>query len=271
MRGSSLASLEAVRNRFEPVLVAAGKEAATLGGELFAVVDALDSTGSLRRALTDPARDAADKARLVTDLLGGKVDERTVAVVADAAGSRWSAAGDLADALEKLGVEAVLADAENDGALPQVADELFAASRVLIGQPQVREALAEHRSTPQAREQLVAAVFGQSLHPDTLLLVQRAAGHQRGGNLVPVIQRYSDAAAERRNRTVAHVVTSHELSAEQVERLSATLARAYGREIQVDVALEPGIVGGLRIQVGPDVVDATVLSRLADVRRKIAS
>ena len=55
MRGTSLASLTAAQERFAPVLTAAGKQAADLGEQLFAVVDALDSSGSLRRTLSDPA------------------------------------------------------------------------------------------------------------------------------------------------------------------------------------------------------------------------
>ena len=62
MRGTSLASLAAAQERFEPVLAAAGKQAADLGEQLFAVVDALDSSGSLRRTLSDPAIAADAKA-----------------------------------------------------------------------------------------------------------------------------------------------------------------------------------------------------------------
>jgi F-type H+-transporting ATPase subunit delta len=49
------------------------------------------------------------------------------------------------------------------------------------------------------------------------------------------------------------------------------LGRAYGREIQVQVLVDPHVLGGLRVQVGPEVIDATVLARLADARRRLAS
>ena len=67
MRGTSLASLGAAQHRFEPVLSAAGAQAITLGEQLFAVVDALDSSGSLRRTLSDPAIDGDAKAGLVVE------------------------------------------------------------------------------------------------------------------------------------------------------------------------------------------------------------
>jgi F-type H+-transporting ATPase subunit delta len=39
----------------------------------------------------------------------------------------------------------------------------------------------------------------------------------------------------------------------------------------VQVLLDPHVLGGLRVQVGPEVIDATVLARLADARRRLVS
>ncbi|HZK59296.1 MAG TPA: F0F1 ATP synthase subunit delta, partial [Cryobacterium sp.] len=80
MRGTSRASLQSARYRFEPVLAAAGVQALTLGEELFALVDALDSSASLRRTLTDPSIDADAKGALAAGLLTA-ADPRTVELV----------------------------------------------------------------------------------------------------------------------------------------------------------------------------------------------
>ena len=53
--------------------------------------------------------------------------------------------------------------------------------------------------------------------------------------------------------------------------LAAILERAYGRVVQLNTVTDPHVLGGLRVQVGAEVVDATVLSRLADARRRLAS
>ena len=116
MRGTSRASLQSVRSRFEPVLAGAGVEALRLGEELFALVDALDSSASLRRTLTDPSVDADAKGALAARLLTA-ADPRTLEVARDLVGSRWSTDGDLGDAAEELGFHAVLASAESDGGL----------------------------------------------------------------------------------------------------------------------------------------------------------
>jgi len=55
-----------------------------------------------------------------------------------------------------------------------------------------------------------------------------------------------------------------------LHRLTALLGRAYGRPVQLNVSVDPEVVGGIRVVVGDEVVDATVLSRLDDVRRRLA-
>ena len=66
MRGTSRASLVAAEGRFEPVLREAGAQGRLLGEQLFALVDALDSSGSLRRTLTDPSAAGEAKAAAKT-------------------------------------------------------------------------------------------------------------------------------------------------------------------------------------------------------------
>ncbi|SNS52948.1 F-type H+-transporting ATPase subunit delta [Micrococcales bacterium KH10] len=272
MRGSSLVSLEAVESRFNDALASLNGDAAVqIGQQLFAVVDLLDTTGALRRALTDPARDSAAKTTLVNDLLGSHASQQTVDVVADAATSRWSNMSDFADAIERLGAVAVLAGAQAAGRLEQVGHELWDSSQVLANLPQVRTVLSDRRADAAARAEFIGALFATKVSEETLVLITRAAAAPRGAQLVPAIQRYSDLVAERRHRVAARVIASAQPSAEQIARIESLLRDAYGQDIQVDVIIDPSVIGGIRIQVGSDILDSTVLARLVDIRRKIAS
>ena len=66
------------------------------------------------------------------------------------------------------------------------------------------------------------------------------------------------------------VRTATELSAGQRGRLAAALAAAYGHEVQLNVVLDPHVVGGLAVQIGDEVIDGTVAGRLETVRRRLA-
>ncbi|MCL1869402.1 MAG: F0F1 ATP synthase subunit delta [Promicromonosporaceae bacterium] len=270
MRGTSGASLASAQERFEPVLRAAGEGAAALGEELFAVVDALDSSGALRRTLTDPSLPAASKESVAGHVLANGFDPRVVDLVRSLAGSRWSAAGDLADAVERIALSAVLASAESRGALETVENELFRITRALQGQREARQVLSDPTTKPERRAALVDALLAGKADPVTTSLARRATTALRGRRFVAVLVAVGNVIAERRSLLVATVTSANELSDAQTQRLGALLERAYGAAVQVYVSVDPSLVGGLRIQVGADVVDNTVLSRLADARRRLA-
>jgi F-type H+-transporting ATPase subunit delta len=269
MRGTSRASLVAVEERFEPVLAAAGSQASDLGEQLFAFVDALDSSGSLRRVLGDPSIEADAKAGLVAQLLS-TADPRVIAVAQELVRARWSADADLAEAAERLGFHAVLARAENEGNLAQVEEEIFRLSRALVGQREVRRTLFDPSIPGAARADLVDGILAGRATEVAATVARRAAAAPRGARYVAKLGHISDLIAERRERQVATVTTASPLSEAQRARLTEILGQAYSRDIQLNVILDSDVIGGLRIKVGPQVVDSTVLSRLADARRRLA-
>lgn len=269
MRGTSRAALQAAEVRFAPVLRGAGTQARTLGDELFALVDALDSSGSLRRTLADPSLEPEAKAALAARLLGS-ADPRTVEVVQTLVRSRWSADEDLTDAAERLAFLAVVQSAEAEGLLGTVEEELFTVVRALAGQRDVRRGLLDPAYPAQARGQLAEGLLGGGGTAVTRTLVRRAAVAPRGRQFVTTLQHVGDLIAELRNRQVATVVTAAPLSGLQRDRLTDLVGRALGRAVQLNVVVDPHVVGGLRVQAGPDVIDATVLARLADARRQLA-
>lgn len=269
MRGTSGASLAAAQERFEPILRAAGADALTLGEQLFAVVEALDESGALRRSLSDPSRAGEDKAHLVASLLG-RFDGRVTDLLSGMVRSRWSSEADLVSGIERLAVDATLAAAESRGVLEAVEEELFRVTRALVGQREARQALSDGSTDASRRRALVDALLGGKVDAVTQALAQRATVHPRGRRFVAALTWYGEVAAERRRRLVAMVTSATVLSQAQQERLGAILERHYGRSLQLNVAVDPALVGGLRIQVGADVIDSTVLSRLAGAQRRLA-
>lgn len=270
MRGTSAASLEAVARRFEPVLVAAGTQGTVIGEELFAVVDALDSSASLRGALSDPARSSEAKEGLVVGLLSGRVDDRVIDLLADLSRARWSSEDHLPEAVEQIAADAVLAAAQSTGSLEQVGSEIFRLGRLLVGQRDLRRALTDGGAPAPSRASLVSTLIGGKVHPVTLQLVERAAFAPRGRTMVAMLLLLGRLAARRRELLIALVTTASAFSPEQERRLMALLERTYGRRVRLNVSVDPEVVGGLRMEVGSEVVDATVLARLDEARRRMA-
>jgi F-type H+-transporting ATPase subunit delta len=270
MQGSSRESLAAAQERLSTLLGAAGTDGAAIGGALFAVIDVLDANPSLRRALTDPSNQPDAKAVLVQRLLEGKASADLVELVVGLARSRWSRGRDLADAAEELAAEAVLAVAEDAGRADRVEDELFRFERLVDGDPSLARALADRAAPAESKAALVEQLLADKAAPETLTLVRRAVLSGRGLHLAGALERYIQLAAARREQLVAHVKVALPLEPAQRTRLAAALKNLYGKAVQLNVDIDAEVLGGIRIEVGDEVLDGTVSRRLDDVRRRLA-
>ena len=83
----------------------------------------------------------------------------------------------------------------------------------------------------------------------------------------PVDRRPGEQAAEQRGRSVAEVRVARPLDPDQATRLAAALSRLQGREVRLNVAVDPNVLGGISVRIGSDVTDATVATRLEQARR----
>src|SRR6266516_8211728 len=78
-------------------------------------------------------------------------------------------------------------------------------------------------------------------------------------------------AAAWRQRLIAVVRVAGGLDEDQRARLTAALSRTYGRDIHLNVVIDPEVVGGMSIQIGDEFIDGSLASRLAQLRQRLAS
>jgi F-type H+-transporting ATPase subunit delta len=270
MRGASRASLAEATDRLSAVL-AGRTNAGQLGDDLFSVADLLDSQSGLRRVLSDPSRQAAAKAGLAETLLSGKVAAATLEATTGLVSAHWSAPGDLADAAEQLAVLAIVAGADDEGTLDELEDELFRFSRVVDAEPDLRVALSSPFIAAQRKRQLLDALLAGKVTQPALRLITQAAIHPRGRSLARSLEEYARLAAQRRARLIAEVHVAAELSAQQRERLATALSAAYGHDVHLDVVLDPEVIGGMSVRISDELIDGSMASRLAALRRKLAA
>jgi F-type H+-transporting ATPase subunit delta len=237
-----------------------------LGADLFAVVDALDSSPTLRRALTDPGTPEQNRQRLVHALFDGKVSKAAVNVVAEGAAMRWAGGRTFAAALERQGVRASMMAAENAETLEDTEDELFRFARLVDANPALRNALSD-RSVPLAhRQELVESLLAGKASDVTIALAKRAVG-ARERTFGQTIEGYVTLAAAQRNRIVATVRVARPLTDEQREQLRRRLRSQVGRDVAIQEVVDEQVIGGVRVELGDEVIEGTVAGRLHDVRR----
>lgn len=267
MRGASADSLASLGTTLDNA-VSAGADGSRLADDLFGVASVLASQPSLRRVLTDVSVPAPAKAGLVARIFGSRLDEVALRVVAEAAGLRWAGTRDLGDALEHLGVVAVVKAAEQTGEGDRLEDDLFAFERLIADNPGLREALADPtRSAEDKRLLLRELLEGRVSAAGLRLAEQSTSGFHR--TVALAIEAYQKIAAEERQRLVALVRVARPLRQQDAERLARTLSAQYERPVHLNEVVDRSVIGGVRVEIGDDVIDGTVASRLDDARRQL--
>ncbi|HEY3752823.1 MAG TPA: F0F1 ATP synthase subunit delta [Pseudonocardiaceae bacterium] len=270
MQSASRESLAAASERLDQVVAGAdADQLRVLADELFAVLGVLQRERVLRRHLTDPGTENEAKDRLVRSVFGGKVGDAAVTTVAGLATGRWSVASDLLEALETLARRATFVQAERDGVLEDVEDELFRFGRILISQPRLRSLLADQTAPADGRVALLHTVLDGRVTPVTSQLLEQSVREPRGRSLDLVVDKLAEFAAAMRGRSVAQVTAAAPLTDEQESRLAQTLSTIFGRSVSVQVELDPDLLGGLVIRVDDEVIDGSVVARLAKARQQL--
>jgi F-type H+-transporting ATPase subunit delta len=242
-------------------------DAQRAGEQLFGVATTLRNEPALRRVATDTSVDESAKAELATSVFGKVLDDVALSVVTEAVRRRWTVSSELPSVIEQLGVVALVrsAGARSD----QITDELFALGRLIEANPELRGALADSSRAADDKVGLLRGLLDGKVLPATLILVEYAVTSATG-SVERAIADFQQVAADVQGELLATVRAARELSEDDQTRLREALARQYSRDIRLRVVLEPDLVGGLRVEIGDDVIDGTVSGRLDDARRKLA-
>ena len=226
-----------------------------------------DIAGSpqLRSLLVDPSIDAADKSGLVGTIFSS-LDPAATRLLAGLTSSRWSDSDELIDGIEQIGIRAIAA--ASDGV--QIESELFDFAAAVRSDNDLELAIGSTLSDPDQKAALVDRLLAKKADASTIAIVRHLVQSPRGRRIGELLQSAAETVADASGGIVATVTAAAPLSAAQLTTLTKTLAAQYGREPRIAMRIDPAVIGGLRVQIGEDVIDGTIASRLADLRLQLA-
>ena len=170
-------------------------------------------------------------------------------------GIQASLAGRYATALFELAREAKAIDSVGNSlamlkaALAQSADFAALTTNPLISR--------------DAASKAVAAVAKQmKLDALTAKFLGVLAQNRRLAKLGAVIAAFNMLAANHRGEATAEVTSAHPLDAAQVAALKKQLKTKVGRDVAVDLKVDPAILGGLVVRIGSQMIDSSIRTRL---------
>ena len=269
--GKSRQSLASLRGTLDEKLKGVSSADCTaISHDLFLVLASLNSSIGLRRAFTDPSRDLAAKSALISDLFGKSISSIAKSLLESAASLRWSSPVDVASAVEQLAIESEATAANADGNLDRIQEELFAFETLLGDNADLRSALAIANVEAHFKSELLAAVIGGKVAPSTLRLVTELVNALNGRNIELTLDLYIQTVAARRNRSIAVIRTRSALTAVQSEKLTALLTKQMGQPVQLNVEIDPSVLGGISIRFKDEMIDGTISTRVAEAGRALA-
>ena len=271
MRGEASRIADRVsRDSLAPKLRDSGEDAWRIGNELFTITNALDHNIQLERALTDPSRPVEDKVAVVKTLIGDQAHPLVMEIMSDLVSRRWSRVSDIANAVEDFGVDGMMYDADYTNTTLQVSIELAELHSALLNLPVVRTKLYDATVSSEARVKLLYSLIGDAdFTKVTKRLAEHATCNLRNRRYLQTIQWLINKFSRHMGESMVTVTTATPLSKEQVEKLIAIYSAKTGHPVHINSVVDPTVMGGMRIQVGDEVTDNTVVAQLQHLQRTV--
>jgi F-type H+-transporting ATPase subunit delta len=161
---------------------------------------------------------------------------------------------------------AIFSVAQAEGALERVEDELYALSRAVEGNAELRDRLVDPGVDTGTKLGTVTDLIGGRAHPQTVSAVAYIVQAGRARQLSEITHRLVTMSAESRSQALAEVRSAVPLDPDQQRKLADALSRAAGKPVDLKVVVDPTVVGGIVAKIGDTVIDGTVSRRLAELR-----
>jgi F-type H+-transporting ATPase subunit delta len=272
--------------------------------ELRAVAQLVDANNELTLAVNDGSVPVTSRRAVLDDLLAGKVRPEVSRLVHQAvtvvpaseveasfhwlasqvaiAAERGPAQGDGTDdsddqpVLGRLGSRnrvsgyaAAVFETVTTPELEEIEDQLFRFARTVESNRALRSALGDRDLPVSLRQEVISDLLGDRVLPATGRLAAYAVRGGRARDIVPTLDALVEDAARARGWRVARVQSADRVDDAQRESLGQALGRLTGGPVELQVTINPQLLGGVVVQVGDLLVDGTARHRLNELKEHV--
>lgn len=136
--------------------------------------------------------------------------------------------------------------------------------------PEMRELLTNPSIAVRRRQETVAAVLEERAGQEGVNLAKLLVEAGRAGDIESIVVEYERLVDDAAGRVRVTATTAIELPEADRDRLVRELAKRLNREVSLTTAVDPSIMGGLVLRIDDQLVDASVATRLRQLRKQLA-
>jgi F-type H+-transporting ATPase subunit delta len=270
---------------------------ARVTGDLEAFDSTIQSRADLSAVLTDTSISSVSRGQIVGEVLAGKISDEAARLAVYAAGAvpaqevpsafselAYAARGlretgefhhpglALLDARRRVaGYADELLDRVDTENFSTIEDDLFRWARTVEGNEQLRRLLLDRETPLASRLGVTDQLLEGKVDPISLALARFVVVGGRPRDVVGTLDYLVNYVAQARDWRVARVRTARNLSADTQDELVTSLHSLTGKDVELQVAADPSLLGGVLVEIGDLRLDASTRGRLGALHDAVAA
>ncbi len=131
--------------------------------------------------------------------------------------------------------------------------------------PQMRSALSNPRVSAQQKKELFAAIGGERMGAEVKNLLAVLVDTHREVLIGSIAEQFDELKREHEKVVRARITSAQPLDDGQRAAIVSALEKRYGKKVEAELDVDPQLLGGARVQVGDQVINASVRDALAQM------
>ncbi|RLQ88956.1 F0F1 ATP synthase subunit delta [Notoacmeibacter ruber] len=157
--------------------------------------------------------------------------------------------------------------AQNEGNADQVEQDLVGLGQLIAESDDLSRLIKSPVFAADEQEAALVAIADKAaMAPLTKNFLRVVASNRRLFVLPGMIAAYKEIAADARGEVTAKVVAAHDLTDQQRAELSETLKDVAGKDVAIDLSVDPSLLGGLVVQIGSRQIDTSLKTKLNSMK-----
>ena len=136
---------------------------------------------------------------------------------------------------------------------------------------QFNEVLADPMVAREEKVKLVEMAVGEPLHDVLKLFIAFVADKKREDKMIFIAMKFMEMYREKHNILSTQVTTATELSDKSYEDIKTFIKRTFGADAEMDVKIDPNLIGGFILDIENTRLDASVAGQLNALKNKLKS